>query len=274
LTVIQTVTFGEAWSHLLESLYNEGTVLAPRGIYSRELTDVTLRFIDPYENILVNGIRRPSYRFMVAEWLWIWFGREDVASISKYNPHISQFSNDGVSFDGAYGPMVRKQWLRVLHLLRKDSSTRQAVIQIYRPQSLESRDVPCTLSLQFLLRYGKLHTIANMRSSDIWLGLPYDAFNFTMLANILAAQLGVELGPLTFHLGSSHLYEVNGEHARQVINDKVETIRSPQLPSVPPAGLEEVLTTRESKTFDRPWSMYNAVLVSPTNADALKALVA
>ena len=56
------------------------------------------------------------------------------------------------------------------------------IINIWRENPRSSKDIPCTLSLQFFLREASdqlwLHTIATMRSNDAWLGVPYDTFNF------------------------------------------------------------------------------------------------
>jgi thymidylate synthase len=148
------------------------------------------------------------------------------------------------------------------------------------------RDVPCTLALQFLPRGGYLHTIVTMRSSDAWLGLPYDIFNFTMLANHLAAALSqakrrrILLGTITLNLGSSHLYEENWTQAQQVVSDASigigKTIISPPLPSgfeLPPLrpfleGMGGVFAI----DLPIPWRQYAAALASDTSAEALEFL--
>jgi thymidylate synthase len=60
----------------------------------------------------------------------------------------------------------------------------------------------------------------NMRSSDAWLGVPYDWFNFSMLSAGVALLLrekgiNVQLGNLHFYAASQHLYETNWEGAEQ-----------------------------------------------------------
>jgi thymidylate synthase len=268
-------TIGQLWFELLQQLYTLGHPVAPRGQACREFTGVTLRLTSALNNVFVSDIRRLSYRFMVAEWLYIWFGHHDVATIAVYNPYIAQFSDNGIDFDGAYGPPVRGQWDYILETMRRDPDSRQAVLPIYKIPSRPTKDVPCTISLQFLLRQNSLEIIANMRSSDIWLGLPYDVFNFTMLGNILSAQLNCKLGGLTLHLGSSHLYAVNNETAAAVLTSKnVEYFHSPQLIREPPTWLDDVLTTRDP-WFDpnlKPWDSYSQVLLADSNLSAQKIL--
>jgi thymidylate synthase len=69
------------------------------------------------------------------------------------------------------------------------------------------RDVPCTLNYRFFLRNDRLHMHTTMRSQDLWLGFPYDIFAATVLQELLAGWLGVELGDYHHNVDSLHLYE-------------------------------------------------------------------
>jgi thymidylate synthase len=51
--------------------------------------------------------------------------------------------------------------------------------------------------------------ITFMRSNDIYLGLPHDLFSFTMLQEIVALSLDLNLGSYTHIVGSLHLYKDN-----------------------------------------------------------------
>ena len=109
----------------------------------------------------------------------------------------------------------------VVDALSRDPDSRQAVIEIWRPNPRDSRDVPCTLTVQWMIRDGKLHCLDSMRSSDAWLGWPYDVFNFSMLSLYILLMLKersaitlqhidlmarLQLGDLHLTAGSSHLY--------------------------------------------------------------------
>lgn len=265
--------FTQIWHNLLHTLIMSGQPVSPRGQHCQERLGVTLHLTHALNNILVCPMRKPSYRFMVAEWLYIWFGHDDVKTIARYNPNIAQFSDNGVDFNGAYGPPVVKQWPFVLAQLRQDRDTRQAVLLIWRTPVGPTKDVPCTLTLQFLIRQNKLHTIASMRSSDVWLGLPYDVFTFTMLGNILAAQLGATVGSFTIHLGSSHIYERDIFQTLKWQPTGESGLNSPQLLAAPPSWLDTVL--REPYPLSLASSEYNRyarVLNAVTNVEALKHL--
>lgn len=268
--------FGTAWFYLLRSLTEFGDVRSPRGLTNRELMNVRLTVQNGLRNLLVHPARRLSYKFAVAEWLWIWYGRADVATIARYNRRIADFSDDGITFNGAYGTPVTVQWPRVLEALKTDPDTRQAVIAIYRPPTGPTKDVPCTISVQFLLRDSRLNAVVTMRSSDIWLGLPYDFFNFSMFTNILAAQLSAQVGWVSFNLGSSHLYDINLEDARAVLKapDSLEIVESPRLTEPPPTWLEKVLTGEDEIPISAPftWTTYSRALTDPMPLTLLRAL--
>jgi thymidylate synthase len=196
--------------------------VSPRGIPTRELRDATYYLNDVTRCATWLPHRRLNYQFMAAEFLWIFCGRDDLEMIGYYNEKIKAFSDDGATFFGAYGPRWRGQIRGACENLEVDPTSRQAVIATWRPELYAepyapTKDVPCTVATQYLLREGRLEAIVLMRSSDAWLGLPYDLFNFAMLQRALAAELGVEAGILTLHVGSSHLYERDLERAREVL---------------------------------------------------------
>jgi thymidylate synthase len=272
----------------LEQLRNltDGRPVAPRGLATYEQLDANIVLGDARFNIIDVPERKLNFRFMVAEWLWMSFGHSDVATIARYNPRIAAFSDDGLTFTGAYGPHIGAQRPRVLDKLRKDPATRQAVIEIPRPYNAvgPTKDEPCTLSFQFLARAHELHCIATMRSSDAWLGLPYDVFNFTQLQAEVAGELGLACGWFSLRMGSSHLYESNAHDAMRCLIPTTSlaagTVRSPCLPGRPPAWLDDVLVTgsltpvpsSEFVSDGSIWFAYALALVATTNALALHNL--
>lgn len=179
--------------------------------------------------------RKMGFKFMAAEAHWILSGDNRVENIVPYAQGIGRFSDDGYRFQGAYGPKVTEQLRYVVESLVADRDTRQAVLTIWRENPRPSKDIPCTISLQFIIRDGMIHTIANMRSSDLWLGWVYDVFNFTMITAWVALRYrerlaeinpnaplptpAPKLGKLFLNAGSQHIYEHNVDACRQIIHD-------------------------------------------------------
>ncbi len=83
----------------------------------------------------------------------------------------------------------------------------------------DSRDTPCTVSLQFLLRDGLLNLRVSMRSNDLWLGVPYDFMTFSCLHRTMAVALDVNPGTYVHTVGSMHVYETDVPRLRGVVND-------------------------------------------------------
>lgn len=228
-------TADNLYRRVLGALLKHGHDAAPRDQATKELVGVQLRLTDLDYNIIRHPERRLNYHFMVAEWLWILLGMNQANMILPYNKNLVLFVNEWGSFDGAYGPKVVEQWAYVLQTLREDPQSRQAVINIWRERPRKSPDIPCTLSLQFLLRDNGLNLVVTMRSNDAWLGLPYDLFVFTQLQRYLAMQLGVPVGEYVHNAGSLHLYQQHWEKAQQVVAlDPGAPIESPRLYSPMP----------------------------------------
>lgn len=207
--------FEHAYAQLLDMVLSEGVDRDVRGFKTREISPMLLVTDNPLQNILTNQVRKTNKAFMVAEFLWIITGRKDVALPSFYNSQIARFSDNGKEFAGAYGPKVLSQVEYVVDCFKKDINTRQAVMTIWERSPGYSKDIPCTIAFQFLHRDGKLDMIVNMRSNDLWLGLPYDFYNFTMIQNMMAYTLGLKIGRYSHLAGSLHLYESNYSQANE-----------------------------------------------------------
>ena len=190
----------------------------PRDMETMEILSYT-SIVDMTSPIVTLKARKLNYSFMNAEAAWILSGCNDVKTICKYCENMRQFSDDGSYFFGGYGPRFYNQRQYIINTLRLDPFSRQAVINIWRECPLPSKDIPCTLSWQFLIRGEQLDMIATMRSSDAWLGWPYDIFNQSMTAAWIALEIGggLKLGKLYLNCGSQHLYERDYNKASNVI---------------------------------------------------------
>jgi thymidylate synthase len=209
------------WKRLLHTLITTGNTVAPRNLHTLELLNYQSS-ISMRRPIITQPGRNLSLRLMVAEAAWILSGDNRVYSLAKYAKRYNEFSDDGIFLRGAYGPKVVDQLSYVVDALDANTSTRQAVLTTWRENPRPSKDIPCTISMQFLVRNWELHTIVSMRSSDVWLGWPYDIFSFSMISMYVALMLKqrnrqFDLGRLMINSGSLHLYENNLEAARSVL---------------------------------------------------------
>jgi thymidylate synthase len=224
-------SMNKVWESQVRRLLSPNEVqytTAPRGMKTYERIAQQL-VIDMEQPVLTVRARKLGYKFMAAEAHWIMTGDNRVATIVPYSKEISQYSDDGVTYFGAYGPKFEQQIFHVVQTLTMDRDSRQAVINIWRESPPASKDIPCTLSLQWLIRNNALHCIATMRSSDIHKGLPYDVFNFSMLSQYVRLALkengvsSVVMGSLTMQLGSSHLYANTVQNCHECIMDRFKS---------------------------------------------------
>jgi len=248
----------ESWRYLLECIMVCGDEVSPRGMKTKEMLHTNTISVDMRRPVVTTKARKLNYKFMAAEALWILAGRNDVESLSDYVPRMAEFSDNGEVLAGAYGPRITPQLPYVVDALVRDRDTRQAVLTIWTPNPPPSKDIPCTISMCFSIRARKLHQHVYMRSSDGWLGIPYDIFSFCMVGlkvrdmynqavrnlydeGLIAPKpkLHVQPGIMTISMTSSHLYERDWP--------KVETILATEAsPEVVPLPLDLVWEAIES----------------------------
>ena len=203
----------EHWYKLLNSM-NMKADSRDGGVKGEILNAVTV-ITDPTRGIIQSDIRKMPMRYAVGELMWYLSGNPSLSAIQNYTSAWDRMSDDGQHVNSNYGWCIHHkynfdQWEYVKKLFFKDPNTRQAVLHIKTADSKPSKDVNCTVCIQFLLREGKLHATVYMRSNDIWTGFPYDVFAFTALQCKMAMELGVGIGTYTHIAGSLHLYERNG----------------------------------------------------------------
>ncbi len=215
------MTADEQYKLLLDAFTNnpnfhhKSQLVGPRGMQTREHLCYQT-FIDMRYPIVTIPERNIDYEFMAAEASWVLSGDARITN-TAINRNLKKYSDTGNSMSGAYGPMFIEQYRYVIDKLHEDRETRQAVMSFWRPNPRDSKDVPCTCTLQFLIREDKLHLNVFMRSSDAWLGWPYDVFTFSTIAAYIGISLrsrsaySLELGTLTIIAGSQHVYERHWE---------------------------------------------------------------
>ena len=182
-----------------------------------EVINAVTVIADPTRCIMKNKVRNMPIRYCIGELLWYLSGNNNLSEIQKYSDAWNRMSDDGKTVNSNYGYLMRyhygfDQIEMVEEILRDNSSSRQAVIHLKPAWDIEAnptKDLPCTVCLQFFIRENKLFMTTYMRSNDIWMGFPYDVFQFTCIQIWLSMRLGVDLGTYTHIAGSLHLYKRN-----------------------------------------------------------------
>jgi thymidylate synthase len=202
-----------------------------------ELSGVLLELTNPRARISLTETRGKPLSCL-GEMCWYLAGRKDLEFISYYIQAYEKFA-EGNEIFGGYGPRLINwdginQLTNVTELLRRRPSSRRAVVQLFDAGDLVEyhKDIPCTCTLQFMIRGQRLHMFTSMRSNDAFLGLPHDIFCFTMLQEIMARALNVELGTYKHAAGSLHLYDSNKGASRRFLDEGWQSTQDP-MPSMP-----------------------------------------
>lgn len=218
---VKTDTIDEAWMHWFDVMkmcnksYENKAKKSRDGLVAAEVINAVTVIKDPTKNIMNNDVRRLSIRYAIGEMLWYLSCSTELKAIQKYTKAWDRMSDDGKTVNSNYGFLIYDaygfdQYEYCKEVLRKDMNSRQAVIHIKTPRNTienPTKDLNCTVCLQFLVRDGKLYCTTFMRSNDLWLGFPYDVFQFTCIQIRMAMELGLDLGSYTHIAGSLHFYE-------------------------------------------------------------------
>jgi thymidylate synthase len=241
-------TFDDLLRKVIKAIIKHGARMSATRGDARELFGVLLEVERPRSR-LSRTERKGTLFSALGELLWYLAGTNALDFISYYAPRYGRDSEDGKTIRGAYGPRLfdwrkNNQIAQVIELLRDKPTSRRAVIAIFEAGDIAThfRETPCTCTLQIVVRDGRLHMLANMRSNDVFVGLPHDVFAFTMLQEILARTLGLKLGTYRHAVGSLHLYDDRMDEARTFLREGwQERVSMPPMPKSDPWPAIEAL---------------------------------
>lgn len=209
----------------------EGTEQGSRNGRTKELAHVGVTLREPWRREILLPERKANLAAQIAETAWVLAGRNDLEFLNHYLPRAKDFSDDGTTWRGGYGPRIRSwagytgsanavdQLQHVVDLLRENPLERRAVIGIYDAvlDAAPGKDVPCNDFLMFTNRLGKLDMQVVIRSNDLmwgWSGI--NAFEWSVLQEIVAGMIGVQVGALHFSIASLHLYQPYWDKADRI----------------------------------------------------------
>jgi thymidylate synthase len=257
---------GKTLDDLMRSVIVEirahGDQIRPSKGAAKEITGVLLELTNPRARLSLTETRGKPYSCL-GELCWYLAGTKGLDFISYYIPRYKNYA-DGVEVFGGYGPRLfnwenLSQMAVVISLLKKKPDSRQAVIQLFDRHDIVEKheDVPCTCTIQFMLRRGRLHMFTNMRSNDAFVGMPHDFFCFTMLQEIVARSLSAELGTYKHAVGSLHIYDSDVGATEQFLEEgwQPTDVLMPQMPFGDPWPsvallLEAEASIRDAGVFD------------------------
>jgi thymidylate synthase len=207
--IINAHNANEAYVQSKKLLKDSSIDSSPRGFKIKERLGVSIKILNPRDRIITEQNRNFPLKGAIAEFLWYMTENPSISLITPYLKHWERYSDNGETVNSNYGFQWKNQINNVIEKIKRDPDTRQAVVNLYHDDySLYyGKDNVCTPSFQFLLRNDLLYLIVNARSRDLIRGECIDQFTFTLLQELVANELGVDVGFYQVNIGSLHVYE-------------------------------------------------------------------
>lgn len=185
----------------IEHIQKQGEQFDSRAGSGQQAYDVTYILLNPLKRLHI--IRQPkSIQYFCRELLAYFKGslnvKEGLAQASSFWQTLADENNEINSNYGhyifhqkipKYNNMTQYQW--VIDNLSKNFDSRKAFININQPSHkvATSKDFPCTIGLQFLVKNNHLCCVVSSRSTDIYTGLPYDMGFFAFVTELVYKDL-------------------------------------------------------------------------------------
>lgn len=229
MRVIAHRNVNRAYGHGLWLLQTEGiheeTRNGPVLAFDQPITNVYYR---PDERVLFSPARDANPFFHIAEAIWMLAGSNNGRFLDRFiHDFSSRFGESDGHIHGAYGyrwrhhfemegggePGDADQLLKVIHTLRKDAHTRQAVLTMWDPVSdlgiSGLKDRPCNTHVYFRVHTnGMLDMTVLCRSNDaVWGTYGANVVHFSILHEFVAAMIGAKLGTYRQVSHNFHVYQ-------------------------------------------------------------------
>lgn len=257
--VIEIETGVSGYRDVVSHVMSAGQARYPRGIKTYDAGPLTVIMHDINYALPLHIGRGINRTIAAAEAVQLIGAFSSPELLAFASPNFAKFAEPDGQFHGAYGTRIGYQLHHVISKLKLDRDSRQAVITLWDSRldnERGKRDYPCTLALHFAVINDVLEMTTTMRSQDVWLGTPFDWFQFTQMQHTVARLLGVTPGLYRHITLSTHLYAINMEHVENLAQPPAMSTWEKQ-----PQGIG----TQESTVFN---VMYRALaLIKPTELD-------
>jgi len=226
--------------NLLKETLNNGDIKTTRNgvVYSK--FGCMIKFND-INNFPLITTKKMFFRGIVEELLWFLRGSTDVNELKEKKINIWTGNStreylDSVGLthynEGELGPVYGWQWRKfgenynnpnnngkdqiryILEELMKPDNSRRAVLSGWNPVDLDKMALPpCHILYIFNKTSEGLSCHMTLRSSDLFLGLPFNIASTALLTQILASVLHLEISEVCLSICDAHIYE---EHSEQI----------------------------------------------------------
>lgn len=234
---------------------------------------VTTMYTHPTERVLFWPERDANPFFHFFESLWMLNGCNDVAYLEQFVRRMREFSDDGVTFHGAYGFRWREffgfdQLDVIIKTLKANPDDRRCVLQMWDPNADlggKGKDLPCNTQAYFAVATDDRldMTVCNRSNDIIWGAYGANAVHFSFLQEYVASAVGVPVGRYWQVSNNWHAYLKTLEPLQHLAERTTDGISTPSGFLVDcPYSLHHVATTPimslDRAVWDRDLTMFLA----------------
>lgn len=219
---IQARNVNQALAEAIWHLRVEGTESKSRnGPVIRSRGPVITEYVRPDERLVSCAIRDANHVFHLMESIWMMCGGKNVEWLLQFNSAFKQYAEENGDQYGAYGHRWRDHFrVDQLSLALEELRTpdnRRVVMAMWDPRAdlaAHVRDVPCNTHIYFEVIGDRLNMTVCCRSNDIvWGAYGANAVHFSILQELMAFEIGVEVGRYYQFSNNFHLYTELGQGA-------------------------------------------------------------
>lgn len=162
--------------------------------------------------------KRVWFKGIVYELLWFLKGSTNVKWLKDNGVHIW---DEWADSHGNLGPVYGKQWrawvdtagiihdqiAQALDMIKNDPYSRRIIVSAWNVGDLKKMALPpCHVLFQFYVNNGKLSCQLYQRSCDMFLGVPFNIAEYSLLTMMMAQQANLEPGEFVWTGGDCHIY--------------------------------------------------------------------
>lgn len=176
--------------------------------------------------------KKMPFKILLHELLWFVSGSSNIKYLQDHKIHYwDEFADKDLNLGPVYGVQWRRwqspdgskidqlQW--AIDQIKNNPNSKAIIVSAWNPADLEEmRLPPCHTFFQFDVTKGKLRMQLYQRSSDVFLGLPFNIAQYAMLLMMVAHVTGLEARELVVSIGNAHLYTNHLEQAKEQIKRK------------------------------------------------------
>lgn len=228
---------------LLENILSEGV---QKG--DRTGTGTVSVFARQFRHNLADGFpllttKKLHFKSIANELIWFLKGDTNTAWLKENGVSIW---NEWADQNGDLGPLYGQQWTAwptkaggtinqidyVIKCLKENPNSRRILFHGWNVEYLPDESLspqenvkqgrmalpPCHLLYQFYVANNKLSAQLYIRSSDSFLGLPYNTASLALLVHMLAQQCDLDLGEIVISTGDSHIYSNHIDQVKEQLS--------------------------------------------------------